>query len=144
MKTVKVLITLCLGVTIFSSCAKEGCTDMDATNYSSSAKKNDGSCKYEGNVVFWYGSATSNSLQADNATNLTYYVDGQIVGSSATSVFWNSGPDCGQNGSISVTKDLGGSKSKAYTYSVIDQTGHEYYSGIINFSANTCQELELN
>lgn len=146
MKKLKILsLSLALvGTSIFTSCQKEGCIDPDAVNYSSSAKKNDGSCKYEGSVVFWYGPATSSFLQNDNAITLTYYVDGQVVGSSATSVFWNSIPECGQNSSVTVTKDLGGSKSNAYTYSIKDQTGFEYWSGVLNFSANTCQKIELN
>ena len=36
------------------SCAKEGCTDPDAENYNSSATKSDGSCTFQGRVVFWY------------------------------------------------------------------------------------------
>ena len=44
------------------SCAKEGCTDPDAENYNSSATKSDGSCTFQGRVVFWYNEATSNSL----------------------------------------------------------------------------------
>jgi hypothetical protein len=146
MKKLKILsLSLVLvGTSILTSCQKEGCTDLDAVNYSSSAKKNDGSCKYEGSIVFWYGPETSSFLQSDDAITLTYYVDGQVVGSSATSVFWNSIPDCGQNSSVTVTKDLGGAKSNAYTYSIKDQTGFEYWSGVLNFSANTCQKLELN
>jgi hypothetical protein len=34
-----------LGLTTFS-CGKKGCTDIDASNYDSKAKKNDGSCEY--------------------------------------------------------------------------------------------------
>src|SRR5690554_7496672 len=38
-----VMATLTLATT---SCKKEGCTDPNAINYSDSAKKDDGSCKY--------------------------------------------------------------------------------------------------
>lgn len=51
MKTTKVKIgMLLMGAAIMLtavSCKKEGCTDATATNYSESAKKDDGSCKYE-------------------------------------------------------------------------------------------------
>ena len=58
-------LSICLLVLIFSSCKKEGCTDSSATNYSSEAKKNDGSCLY--NIV---GTWTMSSYIA-NGTDIT-------------------------------------------------------------------------
>jgi len=134
---------LIVGTTFFSSCKKEGCTDPDSTTYNEDAKDDDGSCLYEGEAVLWYGESASTGLVNDGATTLTYYVDGEIVGSSAATVYWTGSPECGQNGSITVTKDLGGVKNKAYTYSVKDQTGWEYWSGVLNFTANTCEATQL-
>lgn len=148
MKTKNVLLIaiVLLGMTV-SNCKKEkvkGCMDKDSKNYNSAAEESDGSCKYEGQVVFWYNQATSTFLVGDGATALTYYVNGAVVGSSATSVYYPSAPNCGQSASITVTKDLGSDKTKSYSYSVKDQTGFEYYSGNVTISANTCLKLELN
>lgn len=145
MKSTSILTILLLiaGTTLFSGCKKEGCTDPDSKTYNADAKKDNGTCSYEGRVVFWFGQSASLGLQNDGATTLTYYVDGQVVGSSATSVYWTGSPDCGQNGSITITKDLGSVKNKSYTYSVKDQTGFEYWSGVLNFTANTCSAVEL-
>lgn len=143
MKIKHVLPILVLGLIGLSSCKKEGCTDDYATNYSADAKKDDGSCKYEGKVVIWYGQTTSSALQNDGAVTLTYYVDGEIVGSSATSVFWTAAPECGQTGTITITKDLGSEMSKTATYEVKDQTGFTYWTGTLNFLANTCEGREL-
>jgi hypothetical protein len=48
MRTLKLLSfgLLILSATVFTSCKKKGCTDMDADNYSSSAEKSDGSCSF--------------------------------------------------------------------------------------------------
>jgi len=137
------LVLIILGTTTMTSCKKEGCTDPDSTTYNPDATKDDWTCQYEGETVFWYGQTASDGLIADGATNLTFYVDGQVVGSTATSVYWTAAPNCGDNASITVTKDLGGVKTQSYSYSVKDQTGFEYWSGTLNFNANTCFATEL-
>ena len=65
------------------------------------------------------------------------------MGSSAASVYWTGAPNCGQTSSVTVLIDLGSDKTKSYTYSVEDQTGVEYYSGSVTFSANTCTAFQL-
>jgi len=140
---IKTVLIFAISLTALSSCKKEGCIDADATNYNADAKKDDGTCSYEGNVVIWYGETAANALVADGATSLTYYVDGAIVGSSAANIYWTGAPDCGANASITVTEDLGGVKTQSIQYSVKDQTGFEYWTGNLNFNANECKAVEL-
>jgi len=135
---------LLLGASAFYSCKREGCTDPDSTVYDSKAKKDNGSCVYEGSHVFWYGKATADSLLANGYTSLSYYVDGTLVGSTAASVYFTGKPDCGANSSITVKKDLNGNKTKSYSYSVKDAvTGEEVWKGTLDFNANTCTAFEL-
>ena len=138
---------MCLATGIvltLTSCAKKGCTDSSATNFCEKCKKDDGSCTYQAKGVFWYNKSTSDSLVANSATSLTFYVDGAVIGSSATTVYWSGSPSCGQSGSASVTKNLGTSKSKSYSYSVKDDLGVTHWSGTINLSSsNSCLATEL-
>lgn len=69
MKTTKIKIGILLLGTFVAlgavSCKKEGCTDSKALNYSKSAKKDDGSCKFadvtEGAVVYVGSNITANT-----------------------------------------------------------------------------------
>ena len=138
------LLILLVAIVSFSSCKKEeGCTDPTATSYNSEAEVDNGSCQYEGEVVFWYGSSTSQGLIDFDSNSLTFYVDGVVVGSTSSSVFWTSAPNCGDNASITVTENLGNVKSRSLIYSVEDQDGYVLWSDIANFEANTCEAIEL-
>jgi hypothetical protein len=121
----------------------KGCTDPDSVNYDKLAEKNDGSCRYEGYAVVWYGSQASKGLTDDGASALTFYINGEVVGSSAASVYWASEPNCGDNGTISITQDLGKNKTKTYSLSVKDQSGFEYWKTDLTFEGNSCLALEL-
>jgi hypothetical protein len=133
-----------LAITNTACKKKEGCMDAKATNYDEDAKKDCNCCTYEGEVVFWVNQTSASYISTPGlATTLNYYVDGQFVGSTSASQYWTSAPNCGQNGSMTITKNLGESKSKAYSYSVIDEDGYTWWQGTINFDANTCLKTEL-
>jgi len=133
-----------ISLLLISSCAKEtGCTDKDATNYSSTAEKDCNCCKYEGQYVFWYGKTTADWLVNNNITSLTYYVDGQIVGSQKASLYWTGAPNCGQSASVTVNKILGSAKNKSYFFQVKDQDDVVIWEGTTDYEANVCSKLEL-
>jgi hypothetical protein len=142
-----IFFSLAAGLTITNSCAKNdnitGCTDKDSRNYDPVAGKDDGSCLYEGSVVFWYSQSASNSLMADGATALTFFIDGEIIGTTPTTNFWRVSPVCGQAGSVSITMDLGKVKTSTFTVSVKDQREIEYWNTSVNISGNTCTKFQL-
>ncbi len=142
-----IFVILIGGFSITNSCKKDnkirGCMDKDSKDYNATAQEDDGSCLFDGEIVFWYDKIASDGLIADGANALTFYLGGQVIGSSATSVFWSGSPACGQNGSITATEDLGKVKTHAYTLSVKDQTGFEYWNILINIDANTCTQYQL-
>jgi hypothetical protein len=140
-------LSLLTGLASTNSCKKDnkikGCMDKDSQNYSATAQADDGSCLYSGQMVFWFDQAASAGLIADGATTLTYSLNSQVIDSRVTSIYWTTTPLCGDNGSISVTEDLGKVKTKAYSLSVKDQTGFEYWKATVNFDANTCTQFQL-
>jgi len=142
MKTNFTLILAAALVVLFAGCKTEGCTNIDAENYNIDADSDDGSCLYKGSVVFWYGEEVAVE-KSQWATAYTFYVDGEVVGSQAVSVYWNGAPDCGQAASITAEKDLGHVNSLAAEYEVIDDAGYVVWEGIVNFRANTCEAIEL-
>jgi hypothetical protein len=124
-------------------CKQEGCTDSDSLNFSSRAKEDDGSCVYEASAVFWHNQTASDSLQSNEVSTVTYYVDDAAVGSTATTVYWTSAPSCGENGSISITKRLGRAKTKNFDYRVEDQNGSILEEGQLTMTANTCEAVQF-
>lgn len=138
------LITVLGMVILASSCAKEGCTDPDATNFDADAKDDDNTCQYEGKVVFWQDELSAEDFADQGVNTLYFYIDGELVGSSAANVYWSGAPDCGTPATITFVENLGSVKNKSYTYSVTDEDDFEWYSGVVNITANTCTSLELD
>ena len=131
----------------FTACKKEkikGCKVSYATNYKSTAEEDDGSCEYESKIIFWQNQSTANSWVSSGVTALKFYVDGQFIGSCAATEYNGSAPSCSGNGQASVTKNMGLSNTRSYSFSVKDQNNSEWYSGNISVDGNSCAIRKLN
>lgn len=146
---IKLLLLLATAITLtFTSCKKEpepikGCTDKDSKNYNAEATVSDGSCRFEGSVVIWYNKELSDALAAAGVTTLKYYVDGVFIGSTGNQ-YYTAAPNCGQNATMTITKDLGSVKLRTYPYKILDQNDQEIDNGTLSFEGNTCVKFELN
>ncbi len=110
---------------ILNSCAKKGCTDSNADNYTQDAKEDDGTCTYTGSVVVWWGKTLSDSAQAYGLTAIKVYTDGAFLSTNATSTYWTGAPSCGANGSVTYKKNLGKNKTGSVSIGLKDENGNE-------------------
>ena len=134
-----------LGIVALSmfSCAKPGCTDPDAVNYSSAAKKDDGSCLYKEKLIFWQDQSTSELLQNAGITGLYVYVDGQLVGSTLATNYWTGTPSCEQSGNINTEIDMGNSYIKYINIEIKDNNGNSLYNYTYTMIAGTCNVFQM-
>jgi hypothetical protein len=133
-----------LMLTTLNACKKEGCTDSFATNYDEKADSDNGTCTYTGTVQFWYGKSASDWLDTVEVTSLAYYVDNQLIGSSAANVYFTGDPSCTQANVVRKTMDLGLAKTKTVPYKVVDQNSDVIWSGNVTFDGTkSCINIQL-
>lgn len=143
----KVIFVLAIGVLGLASC-KKGCTDSDADNYSSGAKKDDGTCTYTCTAVCYYTQNTYLSYLLPNGynTELEFYVDGTYYSTNqADNSYTGSGtPDC-SIGTLTVLEiNLAGQKNKLVTVTVKDKdTGTTVFTKEQVLNGNACNAVLL-
>lgn len=138
-----IYLALITGLLVFSSCKKEGCTDEEATNTTAGANKDDGSCTYQSNVVFWHNTTTKAVINSHGTTSLVYFLDGTQLGSSDPNVVFSSAPDCSESTAFSRSIAYDESATKVLPFEVKSQTGQLEFSGTITFINGECIAKEL-
>ena len=138
------LLLLIPAAFLFQSCHK-GCTDSVASNYDADAKKDDGNCTYNATVTFWYTQSQSIAWSQSGVTSLAFYVGDVMVGSSNydVSTYWVTAPNCGESGTINVTKNLGTSKTKDISWQVKDQDAVVLKSGTWSATGGQCDLIQV-
>jgi len=136
-----IIITITIFSFVLIGCSKKGCVDSDSITYDSEAKKDDGTCQYQGNVSFWFNQNVSGFLVSYNVTMLTIYIDNASVGSISVND-WKSGPDC-NGANFTVIESLGELKTKTFSYSARDQNGTQHFSGSFTITPNSCVNVQL-
>lgn len=147
-------ITLLVGLLSFcfiglTSCEKKkGCIDKDSVNYDADAQVDDGSCRYEGRVVFWWDEDLTTEFQNNGVSVVKIYVDNEFKGSVAISgQFWDAAPSCGESSTVTSVIDMGVNKSESINveYVIIDSNGDEIDSveEAFTITANTCNTIQI-
>lgn len=94
----KIFGLLLIAGVLVVSCKKKGCTDFNATNYDTAASKDDGSCTFEGSVVFWFDDTTSATMYASSTMRMDIMMDNVVIGSLNWNQYTSAAPNCGISG----------------------------------------------
>ncbi len=125
-------------------CEKLGCQDKQSINYDEKAKKDDGSCVFVSNLTIWFNAAQSSTLQSNNITDLRFYLSGVFIGSTPSTDFAFSAPNCGDTVVFTQEITLGKIEKKDYTLIVRDQNDNFLLTKSFILEGNGCYLYQLN
>jgi len=133
-----------LGTASITSCVKQGCTDAKAVNFSEEARDDDGSCFYRGDIVFWTLPGTSMMLNDMGHDTLRFELEGNMVDSIQTLLFFSPTGECGTPGAITVTQDSLPNTQRWFKYRVLGEDFVTLYEDFILLDANECLNVRLD
>lgn len=147
-----------LSIILLGACSKKkGCMDVNSTKYDSSAQQDDGSCTYQGKVIYWWDqtfrdscNSAPNGISASSIATVQVFLNGNFVGSlPVSSQFWTSAPNCGATAALTVTENLGSSKSKTFSQyeKYLDGSGNVLATTTasnLTLSGNTCTTFQFS
>ncbi|MBN8697402.1 MAG: hypothetical protein J0L87_12800 [Bacteroidetes bacterium] len=128
-KTLLLVASILLGFATIGCKKETGCTDVSATNYSSSAEKDDGTCTYKGKATFW-------NLTTSGLGNVDVYVEGVPEGT--ITVNYSGTPSCGASGCVTYTAPAG-----TYAYTAYEQGTSLSWAGTVTIASNGCTTVKL-
>lgn len=143
MKLLKTLAIVLGLISILSSCYKAGCTDLQATNYDPKMKKDDLSCTYTADVVFYTTIFVRDSLFDLGHEMLRFELEGKIVDSMATASFSAGTGNCGGAGSKTINRVFNDNTERTYKYRVKGFDFETIYEGFVTLEANDCKAIKL-
>ncbi len=112
----RILLVSAITLMAISSCKKKGCMDVNAKNYNAEAQKDDETCVYEGNVMFWTHAGDNTELQlVKSVMSLDIYVDDEMIGELSTNYIGTEAPAC-EDAYLDHTFYLGFDNSKIFNY----------------------------
>ena len=103
------------------------------------------SCNKEtsGKVTFWYGEGVAQDAIFYGINSFTYYLDGEIIGSSSATVYSVSQPACGEGGAVSKDVDLDKEDSKTLPYKIVDEDGDIWAEGTVKVEDGGCINVQM-
>jgi hypothetical protein len=96
-----------------------------------------------GKVTFWYGQGVALLANSVGVTSFTFYLNNEVIGSSAADVYSVNTPDCGNGGAVTKSVDLEGDDSATLNYKVVDEDGDTWWEGTVKIEDGGCVNQQL-
>lgn len=135
-------ISLIASCSLFSSCKKKGCTDSLASNYNDQADRDDESCTFNSEVLFWYDD--SQGTLPFSASDVNFFLDTELLGTSTGELARTGVPTCDSVNIVRFPFEMGKTKSGIYAVEIKTITnGTVIYSDTINVFAGKCNTVNM-
>jgi len=82
-------------------------------------------------------------MESLGVTELSFYVDNDLVGTRSIADFYTVQPNCGDAGSVTLVKSLGDKKSRNFLFSIEDQNNFLLDEGLLGIRDNECTAYRL-
>lgn len=142
-RTLLFILALCF-VGSLSSCKRLGCKEVNSINYDADAKKDDGSCVYEGTLILWLSQFQSNLYTTAGVTDLHFIVNNELIGIMPVTNFSSTIPTCDVPGGFVKTMQLGKVASKNFTVIVRDDQDNFLTQKSFVITGNACKVAQVN
>lgn len=142
-KITKIVMITVVAAFGFASCSKPGCTDDKASNFNADANEDDGKCTYRGDITFWCLPAVSNDLLLNGHTMLRFELEGKLVDSIATELFFAPGGECNTPGVKTIPQEEMPYEYRYYKYRVKGAGFVTLWEDFIKLDANNCLAIKL-
>lgn len=137
------LLLFILSLTLSTACNRKGCTDIDAKNYNSKSKKDDGSCSYEGDAIIWFNEDKALDFADSNIAYVSYFIENINYGSKDILSYTETPPSCNSPKGLTITKALRSKKSNTFELEVRKPDGTIISTHDVIFHANECTPFQL-
>ena len=145
----KKILLFSLSLITLISCEKttiEGCTEPMAINYNPRASVNNNSCDFTGDITFYLDAAAGIYLYNNGIEELTFYVNGQIIGFQYNNGGFNTSenpPNCSNNFFTNHSVFWSDNSYTSISWQAIDETGFVWFGDTETLLSNECLSVKL-
>ena len=105
------------------SCVKKGCTDSKADNFSETSTADNGTCKYSAQLTLFWLKDFSDDMKKDSIQQFQLFVNGKLLNTFPSSLYWNQKPDAASSSLILYSTDFVPGTEKTVFITLFDESG---------------------